>query len=52
MISILQLLSALNIYLGPEGAVKVNDGSVFLPYAKTWRAKESVSIIKAGSSVS
>ncbi|XP_063676239.1 uncharacterized protein LOC134812668 isoform X1 [Bolinopsis microptera] len=41
----------LNVYLGPEGEVKVNDGSVFLPYAKSWRGKESMSIVKAGSSV-
>ena len=38
--------------MGPEGAVTVNDEKVNLPYTKTWRAKQSVSIIKAGETVS
>ena len=38
--------------MGPEGAVTVNDEKVNLPYSKTWRAKQSVSIIKAGETVS
>ena len=42
----------LDIYMGPEGEVTVDDATVNLPYTKIWRSKQSVSIIKAGSSVS
>ena len=42
----------MDIYMGPEGKVTVNDEDVNLPYNKAWRTKESVSIIRAGSSVS
>jgi hypothetical protein len=37
--------------MGPEGKVTVDDEDVNLPYAKTWRNKHSVSIIKAGETV-
>ena len=37
--------------MGPEGKVTVDDEDVNLPYAKRWRNKRSVSIIKAGESV-
>ena len=47
-------VSAVKLYLGPEGVVKVDDKIVPLPYEKVFRGKkkESISVIKAGSSVS
>ena len=37
--------------MGPGGEVTVNDEEVNLPYTKTWRTHQSVSIIKAGETV-
>ncbi|KAL5263402.1 hypothetical protein ACHWQZ_G008688 [Mnemiopsis leidyi] len=42
---------SLDIYMGPGGEVTVNDEEVNLPYTKTWRTHQSVSIIKAGETV-
>ena len=49
-------ISAVKVYLGPEGEVKVNDAAVTLPYEKMFRTSkkstESMSVISAGRTVS
>ncbi|XP_063689126.1 IgGFc-binding protein-like [Bolinopsis microptera] len=45
------IFKTMDIYMGPEGKVTVNDEDVNLPYNKAWRTEESVSITRAGSSV-
>ena len=49
-------ISAVKVYLGPEGEVKVNDAAVTLPYEKTFKTSkkstESISVKLAGSTVS
>ena len=41
----------LNLYLGPAGRFTVDNKEVFLPYRKEWRTQESISVIKAGTSL-
>ena len=45
-------LTAVKVWMGLDGEVKINGEDASLPYEKIWRDHEHLTVLRAGSNVS